>query len=144
MAHFAKIGPGNIVEKVVVVHNDVITDKNGIEQEQLGVDFLNNIFKTNDIWKKTSYNTRGGKYYDQINGVSVLSQDQSKAFRKNLAITGGIYDSQRDAFYLPQPANTWILNEETCLWEPPISHVDTFNDGKVRVWDETIQNWKIV
>lgn len=141
MARFAKIGPDNVVQQVVVVNNDVITDQNGIEQEQLGVDFLNNLYKTNDVWKKTSYNTRGGKYYDQVNGISVLSQDQSKAFRKNLAVPGGIYDPQRDAFYGPQPSEAWILNEETCIWEPPIPYI---YDDKTRIWNKITKTWEIV
>lgn len=141
MAHFAKIGPGNIVERVIVVHNNVTKDSNGIEQEQLGVDFINGIYKTNDVWKKTSYNTKGGKYYEQTNNYPILSQDQSKAFRKNYAHAGYIYDAQRDAFYEPQPHESWTLNEDTCIWEPPVPYI---YDDKVRVWDETIQNWKIV
>ena len=54
MAHFAKLGIGNKVEKVEVVSNDIATT------EQAGIDFLNNLHKTPyDIWKQTSYNTRG-------------------------------------------------------------------------------------
>ena len=52
MAHFAKLGVGNIVEKVLVVNNDIITDENGNEQEKLGMDFLNNLFNTRDTWYK--------------------------------------------------------------------------------------------
>ncbi len=54
MAHFAKLGKGNIVEKVIVVSNDVATT------EQDGVNFINNLYGTNDVWKQTSYNTYGG------------------------------------------------------------------------------------
>jgi DNA phosphorothioation-dependent restriction protein DptG len=50
MAHFAKLGVGNIVERVEVVSNDIATT------EQAGVDFLNNLYKTRDVWKQTSYN----------------------------------------------------------------------------------------
>ena len=57
MAYFAKLGEGNIVEQVIAVNNLVITDNNGIEQEQLGIDFINGLYSTQDIWKKTSYNT---------------------------------------------------------------------------------------
>ena len=60
MAYFAKLGTGNIIETVISINNFVITDSNGIEQEQLGVDFINNLYGTNDIWKQTSYNTYGG------------------------------------------------------------------------------------
>ena len=57
MAHFAKLGKGNIVEKVVVVSNEVATT------EQAGVDFLNNLYKTRDVWKQTSYNATIRKNY---------------------------------------------------------------------------------
>ena len=72
MAHFAKLGTGNIVKNVIVVHN------NEAPTEQAGVDFINNLYGTNDIWKQTSYNTRGGIYYNP--GTSVQADDQTKAF----------------------------------------------------------------
>ena len=75
MAHFAKLGAGNIVKTVVVVHNNIATT------EQAGVDFLNNLYKTNDVWKQTSYNTRGGVH--QLGGTP---------FRKNYAGKGSTYD----------------------------------------------------
>lgn len=118
MAHFAKLGVGNIVEQVIVVHNSVITDENGIEQEQLGVDFINNLYNTRDVWKQTSYN---------------------KSFRKNFASIGYYYDQQRDAFIEPKPFYSWTLNETTCNWEAPIPYP---TDGKRYIWDETITNWK--
>jgi hypothetical protein len=77
MAHFAKLGVGNIVERVEVVSNDIATN------EQAGVDFLNNLYNTNDVWKQTSYNTMGGKYYTtNENQERVESSDQSKSFKK--------------------------------------------------------------
>jgi hypothetical protein len=87
MAYFAKLNSNNIVEKVISVNNAVITDINGIEQEQLGVDFINKLYNTNDIWKQTSYNTSKGIHL--LGGVP---------FRKNYAGIGDIYDEQRDAF----------------------------------------------
>ena len=141
MAHFAKLGIGNIVEIVVIVNNTVITDSNGIEQEQLGVDFLNNLYKSNNVWKKTSYNTLGGIYYNlDSNGYRVVSEDQSKSFRKNYAGIGFIYDENRDAFITPKPFNSWILNENTCLWEAPIPIPAT--GGPYR-WNEETQTWEI-
>ena len=140
MAHFAKINENNIVGTVVVVSNDVIVDENGNEQEQLGVDFLNNLYKTdNVIWKKTSYNTYNGKYYDlDESGFRVESNDQSKAFRKNYAGLGYTYDATRDAFIPPKPYNSWILNETTCDWDPPVPEPD---DGKDYDWDENSNSW---
>ena len=90
MAHFAKLGIGNIVERVEVVSNDIATT------EQAGVDFLNNLYGTNDIWKQTSYNT--------IGGVHLLG---GTPFRKNFAGVGYKYDQTRDAFIEPKPFNSW-------------------------------------
>jgi hypothetical protein len=117
MAHFCKLGIGNIVEQVVVVNNEIITDNDGNEQEQLGVDFLNNLYHTRDVWKQTSYNNN---------------------FRKNFAGKGYFYDTERDAFIPPKPYNSWILDEDTCLWEAPIAYPD---DNKNYVWNETNQTW---
>jgi len=114
MAHFAKLGKGNIVEKVVVVSNDVATT------EQAGVDFLNNLYKSRDVWKQTSYNN---------------------IIRKNYAGKGYTYDQTRDAFIPPKPFNSWILNEDTCLWDAPVVKP---NDGQDYNWNETIQNWELV
>ena len=137
MAYFSKLNSENIVETVISINNAVITDSNGIEQEQLGVDFINQLYKTNDIWKKTSYNTRGGKYFNSDNTLG----DQSKAFRKNYAGIGYTYDSQRDAFIPPKPFNSWILNETTCNWNAPIAYP---TDGQKYTWNEEILNWELI
>jgi len=90
MAHFAKL-LNNVVVAVVGVNNDVLLDENGIEQEQKGIDFLKSIYKEPLAeWKQTSYNTIGGVH---------SSGDISKAFRKNYAAVGMIYDSVKDCFY---------------------------------------------
>jgi hypothetical protein len=120
MAYFAKLRTGNIVENVISINNSVITDSNGIEQEQLGVDFINNLYGTNDVWKQTSYNNR---------------------IRKNYAGINYTYDSQRDAFIAPKPFNSWVLNEETCLWEAPIAMPE---DGNMYSWNESTLTWDIV
>ena len=130
MAHFAKLGKGNIVENVIVVHN------NNASTEQAGVDFINNLYGTSDIWKQTSYNTRGGIYYNP--GTSVQADDQTKAFRKNYAQIGGSYDEAKDAFIPIRPFNSWTLNETTCLWEAPVA-IPT--DGKSYRWNETTKSW---
>ena len=120
MAHFAKLGVGNIVEQVIVVHNSVITDSNGIEQEQLGVDFINKLYNTRDVWKQTSYNNN---------------------IRKNFAGIGYQYDQTRDAFIPPKPFNSWILNEDTCRWESPVAYPQDGNEYK---WNESTLTWDIV
>ena len=91
MAHFVKIGKGNIVEKIVVVSNDIATT------EQAGADFLNNLYNTRDIWKQTSYNTFGGVH--KLDGTP---------FRKNYAGKGYSYDESRDAFIPPPVSYTHL------------------------------------
>ena len=124
MAHFCKIGKGSKVEKVVVVSNDVATT------EQAGIDFLNNLYSTNDVWKQTSYNT--------LKGVHLLG---GTPFRKNYAGLGYKYDETRDAFIPPKPFNSWILNEETCYWDAPITYPD---DGQRYEWNEENQTWDLI
>jgi hypothetical protein len=139
MAHFAKLGKGNIVETVVVVSNDTATT------EQAGADFLNNLYKTRDVWKQTSYNTMGGKYYTtNENQERIESSDQSKSFRKNYAGIGYKYDQTRDAFIAPKHFNSWILNEDTCQWEAPVAKPTTeLEDNQYYSWNESAINWEI-
>lgn len=133
MGTFVKLNNENFVIQGVSLVNEVFTI-NGVEVEKAGVDFLNKIYQTNDVWKQTSYNTNGGIYY--VNGIE--SQDQSKAFRKNHAGIGYYYDSIRDAFIPPKPFPSWTLNEESCLWDSPVPYP---NDGKRYTWNEDIINW---
>jgi len=113
MAHFAKIGVGNIVEQVIVVSNDVATT------EQAGSDFINKLYNTRDVWKQTSYNNN---------------------IRKNFAGIGYQYDQTRDAFIPPKPFNSWILNEDTCTWKAPVDYPTDENSYK---WNETNLSWDI-
>ncbi len=121
MAHFAKLGVGNIIEKVEVVANDIATT------EQAGIDFLNNLYNTRDVWKQTSYNGN---------------------IRKNFAGIGFQYDQTRDAFIPPKPFNSWILNEDTCLWEAPVARPELTEEqtdnNNYYVWNETNLNWEII
>jgi hypothetical protein len=130
MAYFAKLVTGNIVETVISINNSVITDSNGIEQEQLGVDFINQLYNTNDVWKQTSYNTNSGVH--SLGGTP---------FRKNYAGIGHTYDQQRDSFISPKPYNSWILNEQTCNWEAPVARPD---DNNMYKWNEEILNWELM
>lgn len=111
MAHFAKLGTGDIVEEVQVVSNDIATT------EQAGIDFINQLYNTRDVWKQTSHNS---------------------SFRKNFAGTDYTYDRTRDAFIAPQPYSSWTLNEDTCRWEAPTAYPD---DGKFYKWNEDTTNW---
>ena len=117
MAHFAHLNETNQVIRVSVVNNDVITDSDGNEQEQLGVDFLTQLNSGLGWYKQTSYN-----------GI----------FRKNYAGVGFTYDSTRDAFIPPQPFNSWTLNEDTCIYEAPVPYP---TDDLMYSWDEDTTTW---
>ena len=111
MAHFARLNTDNIVTEVEVVSNDVATT------EQLGIDFLKTIHKTDDTFVQTSYNNN---------------------IRKNFAGIGMTYDEGRDAFIDPQPYASWVLNETTCKWEAPVAEPD---DGFHHQWNESTSSW---
>lgn len=124
MAHFAKIDSNNNVIDVVKVENSVITDSNGVEQEQIGIDFLQGLFPEEGItWKQTSINTFGGKHYGDN---YQLSNTQEKAFRKNYAAIGGTYDPVNDAFIAKKPYDSFVLDPVTFIWEPPIPMPETY------------------
>ena len=114
MAHFAKLGVGNIVERVEVVSNDIATT------EQAGIDFLNNLYNTRDVWKQKSYNNN---------------------IRKNFAGIGFKYDQTRDAFIAPKPYESWLLNESTCRWEAPVAYP---TDGQSYRWNEENKQWDVI
>ena len=111
MANFAKLGVDNIVEKIEVVSNDIATT------EQAGIDFLNNLHNTNDVWKQTF---------------------KDESMRKNYASISYTYDQTRDAFIAPKPYASWTLDETTCRWEAPVAMPD---DGKYYDWNEETQQW---
>jgi hypothetical protein len=129
MSNFAKIGLNGKVIQVLSVHNNELLDSNGIEQEVNGINFLTNLTGW-AIWKQTSYNTYGGVH--QLGGTP---------FRKNYAGIGFTYDEDRDAFIPPKPFPSWILNETTCLWDPPVVKPD---DGQRYNWNEENQTWDLV
>jgi hypothetical protein len=146
MAHFAKLGVGNTIERVEVVSNDIATT------EQAGVDFLNNLYGTRDVWKQTSYNTKGGKHWtytkdENNNDIVVESQDQSKAFRKNYACIDYYYDQTRDAFIPPKPYDSWTLNETTCKWQPRTPKPDLTEEQEGNYyydWNEKTKSWELI
>lgn len=117
MAHFAQLDENNIVTQVIVVNNDVLLDENGIEQEQVGINFCKSLFGVETNWKQTSYN---------------------KNMRKNFAGIDYEYSLALDAFIPPKPFESWSLNEETCNWEPPVEYP---NDDNFYVWDEDSISW---
>jgi hypothetical protein len=135
MASFAKIGLNNKVIEVLSVVNEVLHDSNGIEQEVIGIDFLTKLTGY-PVWKQTSYNTHGGVHN---NGGIPL--------RKNYAGIGYTYDEDRDAFIPKKKYNSWILNEQTCLWEAPVAMPqltqEQIDNNNYYSWNEQIINWEI-
>ena len=112
MAHFAQIDENNIVINVLVA-----------EQE-----FINSgAVGDSAHWIQTSYNTRSGVH--ALGGTPL---------RKNYAGLGYTYDVSRDAFIPPKPFASWVLNEDTCLWEAPVPMP---TDGKMYRWDEATVSW---
>jgi hypothetical protein len=121
MSHFAKLDENNVVTFVTVGRQE----DDGLEEELIA--------RTGDVYRQTSYNTRGGVHY--IDGEP--SEDQSRAFRKNYAGIGFTYDEDRDAFIPPQPFNSWVLNEDTCLWDAPVP----MPEEGMYTWDEETGTW---
>lgn len=115
MAHFAQIDENNIVVRVLVI------DQNTIDT---------GLFGDPNSWIQTSYNTYGGVH--QLGGTPL---------RKNFAGIGYTYDKIKDAFISPKPWPSWSLNENTCLWEPPVPYP---LDGNHYMWNEQEQKWEIV
>ena len=128
MASFAKIGLNGKVIAVHSVVNEVLHDSNGIEREDIGIDFLTKLTGW-AIWKQTSYNTNGGVH---LFGGTPL--------RKNHAGIGYTYDENRDAFIPPKVFNSWVLNENTCIWEAPVSRPDNNNTYS---WNEETLSWDL-
>ena len=136
MAHFAQLD-NNIVQQVIVVANEDCGGGVFPESEAVGQAFIASLGLAG-VWKQTSYNTRGGIYYDPETGEP--SEDQSKALRKNYAGIGFTYDAERDAFIPPKPFESWVLNEETCLWDAPLPYPE---DGASYYWNEELFSWEL-
>lgn len=115
MAHFAQLDSDNLVVNIIVVSNNELQDENGTEQESKGIEFCNTLIQ--GTWVQTSYNA---------------------SIRKNFAGIGYYYDDSRDAFIPPKPFASWVLNENTCLWEAPVEKPDNTN---IYIWDESTLSW---
>lgn len=111
MAHFAQVEDGT-VKQVIVAEQDFI---------DLGV--------LPGTWIQTSYNTRTGQH------------PEGRPLRKNYAGIGFVYDEVRDAFYAPQPHPSWVLDEQTCTWQPPVAYP---SDGNKYSWDESSVSWVLI
>jgi hypothetical protein len=120
MAHFAELDNNNIVLRVVVIANDDLLDKDGVEQESLGIQVCKNIFGTDTKWVQTSYNNN---------------------FRKKYANIGDNYDPIIDVFYnLTPPYASWTL-DSNYDWQPPVPRP---TDGGTYVWNESDLSWTLV
>jgi hypothetical protein len=134
MAHYVVLSKDNIVTFIFVGK-----DENDLEP---GINDWEEFYNA----KRTSYNTRGGIHYGSDN---LVSEDQSKAFRKNYAGIGYTYDEQRDAFIPPSPYPSWILDEFSCLWNPPVPYPDTeyipsyYLSYNLFYWSEESLGWNL-
>jgi len=127
MAHFAKLDENNVVTFVTVGRQE----DDGREEELIA--------RTGDIYRQTSYNTRGGVHYDPETGEP--SEDQTKALRFNYAGIGFTFDPDKGtdgAFIPPKPFPSWVLVEESCLWTAPVPYP---TDGESYVWNEGVEDW---
>ena len=119
MAHFAELDETNTVKRVIVVHNNELLDENGNESEAKGIAFCQSLFGGN--WIQTSYNNN---------------------FRKNYAGIGMVYDPIRNAFYAPQLYPSWTLDEDTCVWQPPVPMpVNPYTPDQQEYWLEPMYQW---
>lgn len=127
MAHYAFLDENNVVTEVIVGKDE---NEDGIDWEQWYGDFRG------QRCLRTSYNTNGGIHYDQATGQP--SNDQTKALRGNYAGIGYTYSDSLDAFIPQKPFDSWVLNESTFSWDPPIPYP---SDGKFYNWDEETKTW---
>ena len=119
MAHFTRIDKNNIVQSVHVVDNQNLLNEQGVEEEDFGIAYLNKVHGVGLTWVQTSYNGN---------------------FRKNYAGVGATYDKDRDAFIPPKPYASWVLNEDTCRYDPPEAYP---SDGKKYIWNEATKAWEV-
>ena len=112
MKYFAKLGLNSKVVMVTHVGDD------DAPTEEKGIEYLN-LLHLHPFWAETF-------------------KDSSQ--RKHFAGRGYIYDEDRDAFISPQPFPSWVLDEETCQWNPPTPYPD---DGRKYKWDE-VTHWDAI
>jgi hypothetical protein len=124
MAHYAFLDENNIVTEVIVGKNE---GEEGVDWEAHYGAFRG------QVCKRTSYNTHGGVH---VNGGT--------PYRKNYAGFGYTFDSERDAFISPKPFASWVLDEQTCLWNAPVAmpaDAGTGEPPKRYSWDEATTSW---
>jgi hypothetical protein len=121
MAHYAFLDGENIVTEVIVGKDE---GEGGIDWEAHYGEFRG------QVCKRTSYNTSGG-----------VHSTGGTPYRKNYAGIGYSYDAARDAFIPPKPFASWLLDEDSCLWQAPVAHP---GDGAMYSWDEEAGEWVAV
>ena len=135
MAHYAKLGINSKVINVEVVANSDCQNADGVEDEEVGRQFLERIHNW-PLWKKTSYNTSGNKH---------KSGDDSKAFRGNYAGIGYTYDEDNDIFMPTKPYTSWVLNTAEARWQSPIGDAPELSEDEKEThrydWNESGQSW---
>ena len=110
MAHYAFLDENNIVTEVIV----------GIDETELIEGELP------EVW------------YGKFRSQTCVRTSYNGNIRKNYAGIGYTYDEERDAFIPPKPFASWLLDEDTCQWEPPVAYP---TDDKLYTWDEAEQDW---
>ena len=149
MAHFAKLGINGKVLSVEVVADADTQGADGTELESVGVDFLNKVHGW-PLWAKTSYNTRGNKYYNADGSEG----DASKAYRGNYAGIGFTWDEDNQIFWPKSPFASWVKDVATASWKSPIGDAPALtaeqqsqNDANTHkwnyVWNESNQSWDL-
>jgi hypothetical protein len=135
MAHYAKLGINSKVISVQVVADKDCQNADGIEDEEVGRQFLEQIHHW-PLWKKTSYNTYNNKH---------TSGDNSKAFRGNYAGIGMIYDEDNDMFIHPKPYASWVLNTAEAKWQSPVGDAPALSEEEqathIYEWNESTGAW---
>jgi hypothetical protein len=135
MAHYAKLGANNKVIGVHVVNDSDCINADGVEDEEVGRQFLERIHHW-PLWKKTSYNTSNNTH---------SSGDNSKSLRGNYAGIGMTYDEDNDIFISKKPFASWVLNTSEARWQSPIGDAPELTGGEELThryeWNESSQAW---
>jgi hypothetical protein len=113
IAHYAFLDNDNIVTEVIV----------GIDETELIEG------KHPEVW------------YGEFRGQTCKRTSYNGNYRKNYAGLGYKYDEALDAFVPPKPYESWLLNEDTALWEAPVAYPE---DGGMYSWNEDTGSWDAV
>jgi hypothetical protein len=149
MAHYAKIGLNNKVIQVVPFDDNKILNANGVEQEEVGRQILEN--ETGwPLWIKCSIGTFENKHYTfNSDGSRSLSTDQSKAFRGNFPALGSLWDEENNIFFPVKNYPSWQKDTLNCKWQAPVPYpsVTTFVENEITFeydifWNEEQQRWE--